>query len=89
MRGGSSGIWESKNSACVSANSSSKKNMKAILLNHWQAKLTSLILAAVLWYLIKQGVGRTPERPSLSRPVPAETPKPSNPPNPPKKSPSK
>jgi YbbR domain-containing protein len=57
--------------------------MKAILLNHWQAKLTSLILAAVLWYLIKQGVGRTPERPSLSRPVPAETPKP------PKKSPSK
>ena len=38
--------------------------MKAILLNHWQAKLTSLILASVLWYLIKQSVGRTPERPS-------------------------
>jgi YbbR domain-containing protein len=36
--------------------------MKAILLNHWQAKLTSLILAAVLWYLIKQSVTRNPER---------------------------
>jgi hypothetical protein len=57
--------------------------MKAILLNHWQAKLTSLILASVLWYLIKQSVGRTPERPSLSRPIAAETQ------NPPKKSASK
>ena len=42
--------------------------MKAILLNHWQAKLTSLILASVLWYLIKQGVGRTPERHSPTPP---------------------
>lgn len=57
--------------------------MKAILLNHWQAKLTSLILASVLWYLIKQGVGRIPERSSFTRPIAAETP------NPPKKSPSK
>ncbi len=66
--------------------------MKAILLNHWQAKLTSLILAAVLWYLVKQGVGRTPERPSPSLPIAAETPKAQKAqkaPNPPKKIPSK
>ncbi|MFM8983157.1 MAG: hypothetical protein ACKOLA_09685, partial [Spartobacteria bacterium] len=66
-----------------SANSCSKKNMKAILLNHWQAKLTSLILASVLWYLIKQSVGRTPERPSPTPPPAAEIQKPQ------KKSPSK
>jgi hypothetical protein len=45
--------------------------MKAILLNHWQAKLTSLILASVLWYLIKQSVGRIPERPSPQPTPPA------------------
>jgi YbbR domain-containing protein len=36
--------------------------MKSILLNNWQAKLVSLILAFALWYLIKQNVGRTPQR---------------------------
>jgi hypothetical protein len=35
---------------------------KAILLNNWQVKLASLILAFALWYLIKQNVGRTPPR---------------------------
>jgi hypothetical protein len=50
--------------------------MKAILLNHWQAKLTSLVLASVLWYLIKQSVGRTPERPNPPPPPAAEIQKP-------------
>jgi YbbR domain-containing protein len=36
--------------------------MKTILLNNWQAKIVSLILAFALWYLIKQNVGRTPQR---------------------------
>jgi YbbR domain-containing protein len=57
--------------------------MKAILLNHWQAKLTSLILAAVLWYLIKQSVTRNPERFEFGRDSAAETQKSQ------KKSPSK
>ena len=36
--------------------------MKSILLNNWRAKLASLLLAFALWYLIKQNVGRTPQR---------------------------
>ena len=36
--------------------------MKEILLHNWKAKLTCLILAIVLWYLIKQNVGRTFDR---------------------------
>ena len=30
--------------------------MKKLLLNNWQAKLTSLALAIALWYAIKQNV---------------------------------
>ena len=37
-------------------------NMKEIILNNWKAKITCLILATVLWYLIKQNVDRTNER---------------------------
>ena len=33
--------------------------MKEIVLNNWKAKITCLILATVLWYLIKQNVDRT------------------------------
>lgn len=36
--------------------------MKEIILHNWKAKLACLILAIVLWYLIKQNVGRTFDR---------------------------
>ena len=49
---------------------------KAILLNNWQTKLASLILAAALWYLIKQNVGRTPQRPDAPKSPAAEIQKP-------------
>ena len=38
------------------------KNMKTALLNNWKIKLTSLLLAFALWFLIKQNVSRNPVR---------------------------
>ncbi len=49
---------------------------KALLLNNWQTKLASLILAAALWYLIKQNVGRTPPRLDAPKAPAAEIQKP-------------
>jgi hypothetical protein len=43
------------------------KNMKAIILHNWKAKLSSLILGVALWYLIKQNVARTPDRYDFGR----------------------
>ena len=34
--------------------------MKKLILNNWRAKLTSLLLATTLWYLIKKNVATTP-----------------------------
>ena len=34
--------------------------MKTLILNNWQAKLISLLLATTLWYLIKKNVVTTP-----------------------------
>ena len=34
-------------------------NMKEIILNNWKAKVICLILATVLWYLIRQTVERS------------------------------
>jgi YbbR domain-containing protein len=34
--------------------------MKKLILNNWQAKLISLLLATTLWYLIKKNVATTP-----------------------------
>ena len=34
--------------------------MKKLILNNWRAKLTSLLLAIALWYLIKKNVTTTP-----------------------------
>ena len=34
--------------------------MKKLILNNWRAKLTSLLLATALWYLIKKNVATTP-----------------------------
>ncbi|MFZ4588887.1 MAG: hypothetical protein ACOYNG_07885, partial [Terrimicrobiaceae bacterium] len=51
-----------RTSAGGCASSYSMNKTKAILLNNWQVKLASLILAFALWYLIKQNVGRTPPR---------------------------
>jgi YbbR domain-containing protein len=36
--------------------------MKTALLNNWKIKLTSLLLAFALWFLIKQNVSRNPVR---------------------------
>jgi len=41
--------------------------MKEILLHNWKAKLACLILATVLWYLIKQNVGQTFDRFEFAR----------------------
>lgn len=30
--------------------------MKALILNNWEAKLVSLVLASVLWFLIKKNI---------------------------------
>ena len=41
--------------------------MKSLILNNWRAKLISLLLATMLWYLIKKNVATTPswyERPT-------------------------
>lgn len=43
------------------------QNMKAILLNNWKAKLACLILATMLWYLVKQNVDQTSGRFELPR----------------------
>jgi len=46
--------------------------MKKLILNNWRAKLTSLLLATALWYLIKKNITTTPspseniDRPSSS-----------------------
>jgi YbbR domain-containing protein len=40
--------------------------MKRLILRNWHAKLISLLLATMLWYLIKKNVATTPspsERP--------------------------
>ncbi len=42
--------------------------MKTILLNNWKIKLTSLILAFALWFLIKENVSRNPVRPEFLKP---------------------
>jgi YbbR domain-containing protein len=48
--------------------------MKKLILNNWPAKLTSLLLATALWYLIKKNVATTPSPSDLdNRPPAAET----------------
>ena len=44
--------------------------MKQILLHNWQIKLTCLVLAAVIWYVIQQNVN--PGGDGRSRPSAAE-----------------
>ena len=45
-----------------------------VFLNHWRAKLASLLLAAVLWLAIKHGIAYSPTRPASDTPPPAVTP---------------
>ena len=40
--------------------------MKKLILNNWRAKLTSLLLATALWYLIKKNVTTTPSPSEIS-----------------------
>jgi YbbR domain-containing protein len=49
--------------------------MKRLILKNWRAKLISLLLATMLWYLIKKNVATTPS-PSepLSGPTATERP---------------
>jgi hypothetical protein len=37
--------------------------MKTLILNNWAAKVASLVLASVLWFLIRKNIeeGQTPE----------------------------
>ena len=47
--------------------------MKKLILNNWRAKLTSLLLATALWYLIKKNITTTPSpSESSERPAAAE-----------------
>lgn len=46
--------------------------MKKLILNNWRAKLTSLLLAIALWYLIKKNVTTTPLPSDWSRRPAAE-----------------
>ncbi len=41
------------------AGSSSRKAMKNLILNNWAAKLASLVLASVLWFLIRKNLEET------------------------------
>jgi hypothetical protein len=45
--------------------------MKKLILNNWPAKLTSVLLATALWYLIKKNVTTTPSPSDFYRPPPA------------------
>src|SRR5438045_440423 len=58
--GGSSAILPRKHSKSALARFSCKALMKKLILNNWRAKLTSLLLATTLWYLIKKNVATTP-----------------------------
>ncbi len=35
--------------------------MKALILNNWAAKIASLVLASVLWFLIRKNIERLPD----------------------------
>ena len=45
-------------------------------LNHWRAKLASLVLATVLWLVIKHGIAYSPALPSLPPPNVSSAPRP-------------
>lgn len=52
--------------------------MKTILLNNWKIKVTSLLLAFALWFLIKQNVSRNPGRLDILKPSTAQVQPPVN-----------
>ena len=63
----SSAILHQKRFVNGSQKSCYTANMKSLILNNWRAKLISLLLATMLWYLIKKNVATTPswsDRPS-------------------------
>ena len=57
---GLSAILLRKHFESALARFSCKALMKKLILNNWRAKLTSLLLATTLWYLIKKNVATTP-----------------------------
>src|SRR5262245_15419325 len=59
---GLSGILRQRHSGSGSVKFCSIVTMKKLILNNWRAKLTSLLLATALWYLIKKNVATTPSR---------------------------
>ena len=46
--------------------------MKRLILKNWRAKLTSLLLATTLWYLIKKNVATTPSPSEVGAPARTE-----------------
>ena len=49
--------------------------MKKLILKNWRAKLTSLLLATALWYLIKKNITTTPSPSETSYRPPAVEPR--------------